>query len=97
MPISVEMPTIPVRMRVDGKRILEDLQHAIKKLDLAASDMELDFSAVHRVDTGVIRELDALADSADKKSVKLSLFGVNVEVYKVLKLVKLSRRFSLVN
>ena len=34
---------------------------------------------------------------ADAKTVKVVLRGVNVDVYKVLKLVKLTPRFSFVN
>ena len=97
MPTSLDMPTIPVRMRVDGERAVEDLQLAAKNLELADGEMVLDFSSVQRLNTVAVRELEALANSADKKGTKLSLRGVNVDVYKVLKLVKLSRRFSLVN
>ena len=38
-----------------------------------------------------------VARIADEKSVKVVLRGVSVDVYKVLKLVKLAHRFSLVN
>jgi hypothetical protein len=35
-----------------------------------------------------------LAGAADEKAVKVALRGVHVDVYKVLKLVKLTPRFS---
>ena len=38
--------------------------------------------------------LEELASIADDKAVKLVLRGVNVDIYKVLKLVKLTSRFS---
>ena len=41
-----------------------------------------------------LRALEKLVNKADEKSVKIVLRDVNVEVYKVLKLVKLSARFE---
>ena len=41
--------------------------------------------------------MEELARLADEKAVKIVLRGVNVDVYKVLKLVKLSPRFNFVN
>jgi hypothetical protein len=41
--------------------------------------------------------MEEFARIADEKAVKVVLRGVNVDVYKVLKLVKLTQRFSFVN
>jgi hypothetical protein len=41
--------------------------------------------------------MEDLANAADEKSVKISLQGVNVDVYKVLKLARVTARFSFVN
>jgi hypothetical protein len=41
--------------------------------------------------------MEELAQLASEKNVKVALRSVNVDVYKVLKLVKLTRRFSFVN
>jgi hypothetical protein len=38
--------------------------------------------------------MENLAKSADDKATKVVLRGVNVDIYKVLKLMKLTRRFS---
>ena len=56
--------------------------------------MILDFSAVRRIDPDALTLLKALAGLADEKGVKLALRGVNVSIYKVLKLVNLAPRFS---
>jgi anti-anti-sigma regulatory factor len=45
----------------------------------------------------MLRALEGLADAADEKSVKVVLCGLNVDIYKVLKLARLSPRFSIVN
>jgi anti-anti-sigma regulatory factor len=52
---------------------------------------------VSRVDPAAVRALEDIARVADEKNVKVVLRGVNVDVYKVLKLMKLTRRFSFVN
>jgi anti-anti-sigma regulatory factor len=63
-------------------------------LDTANGELVLDFSSVRRIDPGAVRALQALAATADEKTVKVVLRGLNIEIYKVLKLVKLARRFS---
>jgi len=47
-----------------------------------------------RMDAGAINALDDLAVAAGQKGVKVVLHAVNVDVYKVLKLVKLTSRLS---
>jgi anti-anti-sigma regulatory factor len=54
----------------------------------------LDFSCVSRIDAAAIRAMEDLAIEAGEKSNKIALQGVSVEVYKVLKLVKLAPRYS---
>ena len=58
------------------------------------NDLVVDFSKVRRIDAAALREMDKLAGVADTHSVKVGLRGVNVDIYKVLKLVKLASRFS---
>jgi anti-anti-sigma regulatory factor len=57
----------------------------------------LDFSSVQRIDAIALSAMAEFADIADSKGVKVVLRGVNVGVYKVLKLVKLASRFSFVS
>jgi len=52
---------------------------------------------VRRIDATALRALEEFARVADEKAVKVVLRGVSVDVYKVLKLVKLTRRFSFLN
>jgi len=70
------------------------IEQAVSKLDGPARELALDFSAVVRIDAPAIRALENLAGAAERKSVAISLRNVNIEVYKVLKLVKLTPRFS---
>ena len=78
---------------IDEKHLVIALQEAEEKL---GTDHEaiLDFSAVRRVDSITLQAIEEFARIAEEKTVKVVLVGVNVAVYKVLKLVKLTRRFS---
>ena len=81
-------------LEIDGQDVAQALQAASETLDGAKGDVVLDFSSVRRIDPSAIRAMEKLAGLADGKSVKVVLRGVNVDIYKVLKLVKLTSRFS---
>ena len=87
---------IAVWLNVDGGGIVPALQEAIEKMDGAGGEVILDFLPVRRIDPSALRAMEGLAAIADKKVVKLVLRDVNIDVYKVLKLAKLARRFSFV-
>jgi anti-anti-sigma regulatory factor len=91
------MTTIDVWVEIDGTRVAQALHEAGEKLDSAGGDVFLDFSAVRRVDPSALQAMEELAGVANEKSVKVVLRGVNVDVYKVLKLARLPPRFSAVN
>lgn len=95
------MAMIDVGCKIDGFKIEEDrvvqgLLEAGKTLDSAAGEVVLDFSSVRRIDASALRGLEEFAVVADDKGVRAVLSGVNVGVYKVLKLVRLTSRFSFV-
>lgn len=80
-------------LNMDEQHFVPTLQDAQEKLNCAEGEAVLDFSSVHRVDPRALQAMEEFAGLADRKAVKVVLRGVNVEVYKVLKLVKLTRRF----
>jgi len=88
------MPINAVWLKIDGERVVPDLQLALEKLDRAEGEAALDFSSVRRLDAGALKTLEKLAGIADDKAVKVALYGVNVDIYRVLKLTKLAPRFS---
>ena len=90
------MSTIAVLLSIDEKRVVTALQEAGAALD-GPGEAVLDFSAVLRIDSAALRALEDFARVADDKGVKVLLRGTNVDVYKVLKLVKLTQRFYFVN
>ena len=87
------MPAIAEFLKIDGANVTDGLQQARAKLDSAPGETVLDFSSVQRIDPQALRAMGKLADCADVKGIKVGLRGVNVEIYKVLKLVKLAPRF----
>ncbi len=88
------MTMIPVGLEFDGESVAHALQEARMTLDGAQGDLCLDFSAVRRIDSGALKAMEELASVADEKGVKPVLRGVSVDIYRVLKLMKLSQRFT---
>lgn len=88
---------IAVWLNVDGNGIAAGLREAAERLDSKESEVIVDFAAVRRIDLDALRAMEGLVRVADEKAVKVVLRGVNVEIYKVLKLTKLARRFSFLN
>ena len=83
-------------LEIEGERVVQTLQTARETLDGAQGDVVLDFSSVRRINPSGLRAMEKLAGIADDKAVKIVLRSVNVDIYKVLKLVKLTSRFSFV-
>jgi anti-anti-sigma regulatory factor len=88
------MTVIAVWLNIDEERVVQTLQEAEERLDRVEGEVALDFSSVRRIDSSALRAIEEFAGIADDKGVKVVLRGVNVGVYKVLKLVKLASRFS---
>jgi anti-anti-sigma regulatory factor len=90
---AMPMATIALFLKIDADRVADSLREACAKLTLAEGETVLDFSAVQRIDPKGLTAMEDLARLADDKSVSIGLRGVNVNVYKVLKLAKLAPRF----
>ena len=84
-------------LNINQECVVTSLQEAASALDGAQGEAILDFSSVHRIDAGAVRALEDFARVADEKALRIVLRGVSVDVYKVLKLVKLTERFCFVN
>ncbi len=91
------MATIADWLKVDGANAAETLRGAVTKLNVSDGEMVLDFSGVERVDARAVTALEELAAKAKEKSVRMVLRGVNVEIYKVLKLSRLDGEFAFLN
>jgi len=95
--MAVTMSAAALFLNIDEKRIAPALQEAAGSLDGAQGEVVLDFSSVRRINSATLRALEDFFRVAAEKSVRIVLRGVNVDVYKVLKLVKLTKKFSFVN
>lgn len=83
-----------LRLNIDTDCVITALREAEDKLDGAGGQVILDFVSVGRIDSNVLEAIERLASLADQKAIQIVLEGVNVGVYKVLKLVRLAPRFS---
>lgn len=88
------MPTTALWLNIDGERVVQGLREALDKLDGAGGEVVLDFSSVRRVDPSALGVMEKLAGTAADRAVKVVLCGVDVDIYKALKLAKLAPRFS---
>ena len=79
-------------LKVDGERLAESLIEISATLN--GAEVVLDFSAIDRVDAAALKALEKLAGAADDAGIPVVLAGVNARVYKALKLMKVSARFS---
>jgi len=91
------MATSRTIIDLDQQRITAALDQAAKKLDGNEKEVVLDFSCVRRIDSGDVRRLAEFAHAAEEKKVRVLLGGVDIDIYKVLKLTKLTREFGFVN
>lgn len=83
--------------KLDGEKVTQALSDARENLNNTESEVTLDFSGVRRIDSKGLGVMEDLASAADAKSVKIVLRGVNVDVYKVLKLARVAPRFTIEN
>ncbi|MGA2960960.1 MAG: STAS domain-containing protein [Candidatus Korobacteraceae bacterium] len=88
------MTTNAVWLKIDAEDLVPTLHQACENLGSVEHELALDFSSVRRIDPSALRAIEKLAGVADDKAIKVVLRGVSVDVYKVLKLVKLAPRFS---
>ena len=69
------------------------IQDAVEKVNSGDREVMVDFSGVARIDGNAVTALEDLAARADEKSAAVVLRAVNVDIYRVLKQLKLAHRF----
>ena len=84
-------------LAVEEERIVPLLEETVVRLDGSQREAVLDFSSVHRINSDALKALENLGQVAEGKAVRIVLRGVNVDVYKVLKLVRLTHKMSLLH
>lgn len=88
------MATSALWVKVDEERVSQALLEAGENLGGADAEVVLDFSSVHRIEPAALRAMEHLADAVEGKGTKVVLRGVNIDIYKVLKLMRLVPRFA---
>ncbi len=87
------MATIAVILKIEGESVVHALQQAGEKLDAVNGQLVLDFSSVSRINPAGLAAMEEFAGVAESRGIELALRGVNIAVYKVLKLARLAPRF----
>ena len=90
------MPVNPALLEMDGTHAAA-LQQAIERLDRGDGGGVVDLSSIDRIDPHELKLLEKLAGLSGDRSVKIVLHGVNLRIYKALKLANLTGRFSYEN
>jgi anti-anti-sigma factor len=90
------METNTLCLKIDANNVVTDLLEAKESLD-GRQELALDFSGVNRIDSAGLEGLQSFAHTAEDKKAKVALCGVNVSVYKTLKLARLTPWFSFEN
>jgi anti-anti-sigma regulatory factor len=90
------MDTNTLCLKIDANNIMAGLLQAEESL-VPEQELALDFSGVTRIDSAGVEGLQGLAHRTEDQKTKVALRGVNVNVYKTLKLARLTPRFSFEN
>jgi anti-anti-sigma regulatory factor len=88
------MATNSVWLKIDGQGVGAVLQEALRTLNGDGREVVLDFSSLRRIDSTDLKALESFVTTINGKASEVVLDGVNIDVYKVLKLTKLATRFS---
>jgi anti-anti-sigma factor len=90
------METNTLCLKIDGNNVKADLLEAEESLE-GRQELALDLSGVGRIDSAGLEGLQSFAHRAEDRKIKVALLGVNVNVYKTLKVARLTRCFSFVS
>jgi anti-anti-sigma regulatory factor len=90
------MSANPLWLKVNAGSIRAAIEDAGQAL-AAGAPVGLDFSSIKRIDAVGVSALEQLAARAQDRGVPVTLRAVNPAIYKALKLVRLTPRFSFTN
>ena len=69
-------------------------QDALGAVKAGCREVVLDFSRRERIGPAMVDALEELAAAGESNGVTITLHNMNIEVYRVLKVVRLAQRFS---
>jgi anti-anti-sigma regulatory factor len=82
-------------IHVNPDLLVQELrQEALEALTRAGGELVLDFSTVVKIDAAMATAMEELADRGARSSVLVGLRGVNVGIYRALKLLNVANKFS---
>jgi len=84
-------------INLEERSVVEVLCAAREQLEPNDAETVLDFSLVRRLDSRSLAALREFTVCVGEKQGKVTLRGLNVEVYKALKLARLTETFSFID
>lgn len=84
-------------INLEERCLVVGLDAARESLEPNGAETVLDFSLVRRLDSRSLAALREFTVRAGEKQGKVTLRGLNVEVYKALKLARLTETFSFID
>ena len=91
------METNAAFLSIDEGNLTSAFETAGETLEGEPGQFGVDLSCVRRIDSVGLNAIQDFAHRADEKKVKVVLRGVNANVYKMLKLARLTRHFLFAN
>ena len=88
------MPVSSILLEMDKTQLGTVLERAIGMLGGSDSELTLDFTSVDRVGPDDLKLLEKVGTVAAGKSARVVLRGINVRIYKALKIANLTERFG---
>ena len=90
------MGTVAMLVNLEDGTLAAALEEVSGRLENGGRHLVLDFSSVERLSTAEVHAIDEFTRTADEKGVKVIIRGLDVELYRALKLAKLPVRLSLI-
>lgn len=81
----------------EEQRLMISLEKAAQNLERHEGEIVIDFSSVRRIGTNGLMYMEALSTSPRERNATIVLQNVGVDVYRILRLLKLNQGFSFVN
>lgn len=91
------MATSAVWIKADDATFAQKVTQLCAELADTNGEVVIDLSSVRRIGTDELKAVEQLAKKARENDKKLTLRGVNVGVYKVLKVAKVTTHFCFLN
>lgn len=90
------MATVAVLVKLEEGTLAATLEEASGRLEDGEREVVVDFSSIDRLSAVEMHAIDEFTRTAEEKGLKVIVRGLGVDLYRALKLARLSSRLALV-